>query len=267
MKKYLSFFRIRFINGLQYRLAAYAGISTQFVWGFMEILLFSAFYQANPSAFPMEFSAFVAYTWLQQAFLALFMMWFLDTEILNLVASGNIAYELCRPMNLYTMWLTKNMASRLSKAALRCMPILIIAFLLPEPYKMTLPSDWKTFFLFLISLILSFILVNSFCMFVYIITFYTLSPAGVRIIVLSATEFLTGALIPLPFLPDKIQTVFNLLPFASMQNLPLRIYSGDIAGTEMLFSFIIQLFWVVTFLITGNLWLKQVIKKVIVQGG
>ena len=101
----------------------------------------------------------------------------------------------------------------------------------------------------------------------YIITFYTLSPAGVRIIVLSATEFLTGALIPLPFLPDKIQTVFNLLPFASMQNLPLRIYSGDIAGTEMLFSFIIQLFWVVTFLITGNLWLKQVIKKVIVQGG
>lgn len=30
MRKYISFFRIRFINGLQYRAAAYAGIATQF---------------------------------------------------------------------------------------------------------------------------------------------------------------------------------------------------------------------------------------------
>ena len=37
---YGSFFRLRFINGLQYRAAAYAGVATQFAWGFMEILLF-----------------------------------------------------------------------------------------------------------------------------------------------------------------------------------------------------------------------------------
>ena len=32
MKKYLSFFRLRFITGLQYRTAALAGIATQFFW-------------------------------------------------------------------------------------------------------------------------------------------------------------------------------------------------------------------------------------------
>ena len=53
---YGSFFRLRFINGLQYRAAAYAGVATQFAWGFMEILLFHAFYQTDPAAFPMEFS-------------------------------------------------------------------------------------------------------------------------------------------------------------------------------------------------------------------
>lgn len=30
MKKYLSFFRMRLINGLQYRAAAFAGVLTQF---------------------------------------------------------------------------------------------------------------------------------------------------------------------------------------------------------------------------------------------
>lgn len=267
MKKYFSFFRIRFINGLQYRAAAYAGIFTQFVWGFMELLLFSAFYRADPASFPMEFEAFVAYTWLQQAFLILFMMWSMDTEILYLISNGNIAYELCRPMNLYTMWMTKNMASRLSRAALRCMPILLVAYFLPKPYNLTLPSDPKTFLFFLVSMVLSFILVNSCCMFVYLLTFYTLSPMGVRIIFLSATEFLTGAIIPLPFLPEKVEVIFNLLPFASMQNLPLRIYSGDISGNEMLWGMLLQLFWVIVTVLIGSLWTDRVVKRAVVQGG
>ena len=40
MKACLSFFRMRLINGMQYRTAAWAGIVTQFFWGFMEILLY-----------------------------------------------------------------------------------------------------------------------------------------------------------------------------------------------------------------------------------
>ena len=68
MRKYYSLFRIRFINGLQYRAAALAGLSTQFAWGIMQILAFSAFYRANPAAFPMEFSNLVSYIWIQQAF-------------------------------------------------------------------------------------------------------------------------------------------------------------------------------------------------------
>jgi len=53
MKKYVSLFRIRFINTIQYRAAAFAGMATQFAWGFMEILAFSAFYKADPGVFPM----------------------------------------------------------------------------------------------------------------------------------------------------------------------------------------------------------------------
>ena len=78
MKKYLSFFRMRFLMGLQYRAAAAAGVVTQFTWGFMELLVFRAFYQADASAFPMSFEAVVSYLWLQQAFLALFMAWMME---------------------------------------------------------------------------------------------------------------------------------------------------------------------------------------------
>lgn len=52
MNKYLSFFRLRFVNSLQYRSAAFAGIATQFFWGLMELLLFSAFYRAGDTGRP-----------------------------------------------------------------------------------------------------------------------------------------------------------------------------------------------------------------------
>ena len=61
MKKYLSFFRLRFITGLQYRTAALAGIATQFFWGAMEILTFRAFYQSDPASFPMTLQATSSY--------------------------------------------------------------------------------------------------------------------------------------------------------------------------------------------------------------
>ena len=80
MNKYLSFFRMSFTTGLQYRAAAFAGIVTQFAWGFLEILVFQAFYKAEPEAFPMSMSATASYVWMQQAFLALFATWMMDLQ-------------------------------------------------------------------------------------------------------------------------------------------------------------------------------------------
>jgi len=267
MQKYISFFRLRFVNGLQYRAAALAGIATQFVWGAMGILIFKAFYEADASAFPMKFSALTSYIWMQQAFLALYMTWFLENEIFDAINNGNIAYELCRPIDIYNMWFTRSMANRISKAVLRCIPILIFAVFLPKPYGLSLPKDGKAVIWFLITMLLGFLLVVAFCMLVYIVTFYTISPMGVRMVAVTMVEFFAGAVIPLPFLPNGVRQVVEILPFASMQNVPLRIYSGDIAGRGLYASAGLQLFWLVILILAGKKLTAKALKKVALQGG
>jgi ABC-2 type transport system permease protein len=267
MQKYLSFFRLRFVNGLQYRAAALAGIVTQFFWGTMEILLFAAFYEENAGAFPMTFTALTSYIWMQQAFLALYMTWFLENEIFDAIKDGNIAYELCRPIDIYNMWFVRSMANRLSKALLRSIPILIFAAILPKPYGMSLPKDIVTAAWFLLTMLLAFLLVVAFCMLVYIVTFFTLSPMGVRMIAVAAVEFFTGAVIPIPFLPVRIRQLFELLPFGSMQNVPLRVYSGDIAGNKLYISVVLQFVWLVILIVIGKMIFSKVLKRTIVQGG
>lgn len=267
MKKYISFFRIRLVNGMQYRAAAWAGVATQFAWGGMTLLMFWAFYQNNKNTFPMTFPELSSYIWLQQAFLALYMAWYFDNEIFNSITSGNVAYELCRPVDIYTMWFIKNMAVRISRAVLRCLPILIVAVFLPKPFNISLPDSPAAGLMFILSMTLGFLIMVAFSMLIYLSTFYTISPLGIRILYTSVVEFLAGAVIPLPFFPEKLQKVMYLLPFASMQNTPFQIYNGFITGIDTLQSISLQCIWLAVLMLSGKLLTKHALKKVVIQGG
>lgn len=267
MKTYWSFFKMRFINGLQYRAAAYAGIATQFAWGFMYIMLYHSFYRTNPSASNMSISELSSYIWLQQSFLALFMTWFLDNDIFEAISSGNVAYEICRPLDVYNMWFAKSCAIRVSKAVLRCLPILILASFLPESYKFSLPASIYSFSLFLISVIVGTAVVVGYSMLIYIFTFFTVSSVGVRMTMVMLADFFAGGLVPLPMLPDYLTKYIYFSPFAAMQNAPFRIYTGGISGIDAVKAIILQLFWAIVLIGFGKLIMRKAMKKVIVQGG
>lgn len=267
MKKYLSFFRIRFTNTLQYRAAALAGVATQFVWGILELLLFRAFYESNPAAFPMGFEQLSSHIWLNQAFLTMFMVWFFDRDIFKAITDGSVSYDLARPMNLYAMWFTKNMAIRLSRALLRCAPVLLFAIILPAPYGLSAPASPLAFFMFLYTGVLAFLIVISYCMLIYILTFYTMNPTGVNAVASVLADIFSGSYIPLPFLPDKLQALLGFTPFAVMQNLPFRVWSGNIAGGEMWRMAGMQLFWLAVMSGGGMLLMRAALRRVVVQGG
>lgn len=267
MKKYWSFFRLRFSMGLQYRTAAIAGMVTQFFWGGMNILVYRAFYESDAAAFPMTLEATCSYIWLQQAFLVLFAAWLIEHEIFDNIMNGNVAYELCRPISIYNMWFFRSVANRLSRAMLRCVPILVFASFLPNPFGISMPASLQHFGWFLLAMLLGFLVTVSFFMVIYGLTFFTISPSGLRILITSVVEFFAGAIIPIPFFPEKVQRVLEILPFASMQNVPLRIYSGSMTDEQMIKAVVLQFVWLIVLVIIGKLLCRFAEKKVVVQGG
>ncbi len=267
MKKYFSFFHLRFSMGLQYRVAALAGCATQFTWGFLAIMTFQAFYKAEPGAFPMTMPATASYLWLQQAFMLFFATWMMENKIFASIVNGNIAYSLCRPVRIYTMWFSQSAASRLSKAALRSFPILAVAVFFPEGYRLEGPASSLHLALFVITLFMGLFVTVAFCMLVYVLAFFTISPQGLRIVFTTMADFFAGGIIPLPFFPDKWRTVMELLPFASMQNVALRIYSGSMSVPEMKKAMLLQVLWLILLVASGSLLSRYAEKKVTIQGG
>ena len=264
---YKALFRIRFANSLQYRAAAIAGLITQFAWGFMYILGFAAFYSGNPDAFPMTFQQTVSYIWMQQAFIALFFIWMYENSIFEAIESGHISYEMVRPMDLYGRWFTQTTANRLSRAVLRCVPILVVAFILPEPFRMVLPDEIGRLGLFFISMMLSMGVVVSFSMLIYISAFYTVNSMGTRIVAGVASDFFAGGYIPIPFFPDTLRTIVELSPFGAMQNMPLLIFSGHLTGDALVRGMVMQFFWLVVLVVIGRVLMNKALRRVVVQGG
>lgn len=163
MRKYYLFFKLRFAAGVQYRMATVTALTTQLIWGLMECLVYKVIAEAYGNTLPMDYTSIVAYIWLKEALLVLFNTWNADNDIFGMIMSGDIVYELCRPVSVYSMWFSRNVGGRISQVILRCVPVLLCAFLMPKPYKMSSPISAMALGLFLLTTILGMGVTVAFC--------------------------------------------------------------------------------------------------------
>lgn len=62
---------------------------------------------------------------------------------------------------------------------------------------------------------------------------------------------------PLPFFPPALRRICELTPFAATSNVPYRVYSGDIAGTNVAFAVGLQIFWLLVLVLGGHTLMKN----------
>lgn len=268
MMSYLNYFKLRFITNLQYRAAALAGLSTQFFFGLLFIMVYLAFYQSNTGAtYPMEWTELVTYIWLQQAFFALVYPLEKDSELLNMISNGNLAYELVRPQNFFLKFYIKMIAKKVVSTLLRCLPIIIIGFILPYPYKLSLPLSFSHLTIFIVSLILSCLLISALSVIMHLMTMFTIDSRGTMSIYSVISEVFSGGTIPIPFFPNWLKTIAYILPFRFIGDLPFRVYSGSIGINEGIILLIQAFIWIIIIIGIGLLISKIALKKAVIQGG
>lgn len=268
MRKYIAFFKIKFLNSIQYKTPIIFAILTQIIWGLMKVIMFNSFYNSSATNnATMSFEEIRSYIWLEGIFLPLFATWVLDESIINSIIKGDIGYDLIKPTNLYWVWFSKNLANRFSKTFIRFFPVLITAMILPSQYKLPAPASFISLFCFLINTILATLLLTSLSMMIYIITCRILSYSGLKSVAVTITTFLTGGIIPLSFFPSGLRTFLMFTPFAYIQNTALRIYSGNISGMEIIYATLAQFFWIFVVILLGKFFAQKTFDKIVMQGG
>lgn len=265
MKSYLGLFKMTFKGELQYRAKALSGITTQLFWGILYVFLYTAFMGGKIiEGFSVQQMA--SYVWLGQAF---FVLRFVDLpkNCAQEIENGNVCYKFVRPVDLYNQWYAEHIGYKLSATMLRFLPIIIVSLLIPGDVGLMLPVSPLAFLLFLVALAIGATMASAISMIIVCLTFKTLSAKGTATIVNTLCGLLGGLYIPLPLMPQGVQTVLNYLPFRFITDLPFRIYIGNVNTISALIFIGISLAWLVAIILLGKLMLKNALKKTIIQGG
>lgn len=267
MRAYLSIIKIRFILLLQYRMAAIAGLFTQFFFGIVRVMVFYAFYSMTTDKTPLNYNQAITYIWMGQALFSM-VPWNGDSEIQNLIRTGNVSYELLRPINLYNQWFCRAFALRTAPTILRAVPMFTIAlFLLPKEYGMMFPPTFGSFVGWIITIFGALMISCTITNIINICTLWSLSGDGITRLLSAIVTFTSGMIVPLPFFPDWIKKILELLPFSGLIDIPIRFYIGHIPIDEIYKYFIFQITWAIILYGFGQWLLNRKLKDIVVQGG
>jgi ABC-2 type transport system permease protein len=263
MRGYGALVSARFRTLLQYRSAAVAGFTTQIFFGLVFIMVFEAFFESSSSPQPMSQVDVITYIWLGQAFIMI-LPWNVDRDLQTLVRSGGVAYELLRPMDLYSAWFSRAIALRTAPAIMRSVPLLVIAALFLD---LSAPESLSAGLAFGITMIGAVLLSAAITNFISISLMWTVSGEGVSGLAPAVVMVFSGMIVPIPFFPDWAQTMIRIMPFSGLVDTPYRLYLGHLPASDLGMLLGHQLLWTLAFILLGRWMLSRGLRRLTVQGG
>ncbi len=260
---YWAIVSARFRSLLQYRAAALAGVGTQLFWGLIRVMIFQAFYRSSTTEQPMNIEDVSTYIWLGQAFLIL-VPWNLDTDLRAMIRTGNIGYELIRPVHLYGYWYCCAVAGHSAPVILRAVPIFVFAGAFMN---LQAPASLAAAAAFVLSLVAAALLSSTFTTLFNVSMLWTISGEGIAAFARGFVYVFSGMIVPLPLFPDWTQPAIALLPFRGFIDTPFRIYLGHIPTNEAVLHLAHQMIWIVLMMMLGNWLMSRSLRRLVVQGG
>lgn len=264
MHTYLHFGVRSFRRAVTYRAATVAGMATNFFFGLVRAMIFSAFYEAALSPPDMPLEQAVSYVWLVQVILGLGFWPFWSDPFVADIRSGAVAMQLLRPADYQGCWFAHSFARLLQMTLMRGVPIGVLALALGylQP-----PSDVQSAALFLASVGAGMVLGVALAQVTGATAFWTLDATGAAGLVSVLTMFFSGQLVPIALWPSWLAKVAHLLPFQGLTDIPLSIYLGRYAGAEALRAIGLQLLWAAGMLLVARALICRGFRRLEIQGG
>jgi len=263
-----ALFKIRVAERLQYRAAALANASISIFWGIIQIVMFTVFYTyGNPDSAALTLVQAVSYAWLVQIMLGLIGNLNVDGDLREKIVSGDVALELCRPLNIYSHWFARAAANRVGGFSWRAGITLAAALIMPAALRLSGPESALGFVMFLLSVFSAFLLCVAFVMLLTTVRLGLTWGEGPTYALALLGGILSGSFLPLLLWPDFMQRALLLQPFAGLMDIPFRLYLGSMPPGDGLWAIGLQLLWAAAIVLLGQGLMYRKINRLIVQGG
>jgi ABC-2 type transport system permease protein len=181
-----------------------------------------------------------------------------------MIRSGAVAYELLRPLDLYSLWYCRAVAWRTAPTTLRALPMFALAL---ACLGMGWPASWASGAAWIAATAGALCLGCAITTLLTISLMWTISGVGISRLIFAGVILLSGMIVPLPFFPDWAQRILNVLPFRGLVDLPFRLYVGHIPPRQAITVLAHQAAWAVGLVVFGRWLLSRGLRRLVIQGG
>lgn len=248
----------------QYKLAMFAGLFTNCVFGFVRAAVMVAAVGTAGGFGGYDAASIGAYVWISQGLLGAVQFMGPSSELRERIRTGDIAIDFLRPVDVQFGYLAADLGRAVCTLVPRGVPSILVGSL---TFGLAMPTTPWPYLLGSISVVLA-VAVSFLCLFaVATAGFWVVETRGIEILHRTCGVFLAGLAVPIHAFPDWLRTVANATPFPSILQAPVDVLSGRVLGIDALQVVGVQLFWVVAIGALGRLLLRAGRRTLEVQGG
>ncbi|WP_245557935.1 ABC transporter permease [Nocardia thailandica] len=248
----------------QYKLAMFAGLFTNCVFGFVRAAVMLAAVRAAGDFGGYDEGTIGAYVWLSQGLLGATQFMGPPIDLVSRIKSGDVAVDFLRPVDIQLGYLAADMGRAACTFGPRGIPSIAVG---AATFGLSMPSSPLSYVLGVISVLLA-VALSFLCLFaVALIGFWVVEIRGIRVLYQIVGTFLAGLFVPVHMFPEWLRTIAHATPFPSILQAPIDTLSGRVEGAAALSTVLIQVVWVVAIAVLGRVLLRAGQRRLEVQGG
>lgn len=247
-----------------YRAALLGGAFTNAVFGLLRASVLAATIEARggPVGGYSRAQA-VTFAWVTQALIAVVEL-FGWNEIALRVRTGDIAIDLCRPVDPVVAWGAADLGRAVAVLLPRSLPILLVGAVTTG---LALPAGPAPYLLGAVAVVLAALLSFACRCAVNLVAFWTVEVRGVLGLYVVLSTTLSGLVLPLTWFPSWLATVARATPFPAMVQLPTDVLLGRATGAQAAAVLAVQAGWLLAAGVLARVVLGAGRRRLVVQGG
>lgn len=254
--------RMQFSSFWTYRADSLIGTASLFLKVYLLSVVWTAVYDGRDTVGGVGLDTMVTYSTL--AFVQFMLVTpFRFSPFSYRIREGMIAVDLLRPVGVPGQMIAIQVGG-IAAAAPFVLAVVPFAVLVigAEP-----PASFAAAMACLVSLILAFAVAQLLTVLIGMVAFWTLETTGIFMVYRFVAQLLSGALVPLAFMPEALRTLAELLPFQATTYTPIAAYLGQLTGAGLTRALALQAVWIAVLALVAKLVWARAVRRVVVQGG
>lgn len=256
MQAFYAFVVQGFRQQSAYRADAWLGMASSLIWFMLYVGIWRAVLRGDSDALNRQMAYVIISRGLSE--LHFVPVW----EVANRFRQGDVGLDLLKPLALPIRFVADFFGRSLFRL-LRAVPAFALIW---WAFGLDLPGTDQALLL-PITALLGYVITVSLNLAISLIALWTVQFNQAQTIYWTIANLLSGAFIPLHFLPDGVRSVAAYLPFAGVYYVPSAAFSGSLTGAALAQALTLQATWAAaSVLILYAVWTAGS-RRLVMQGG